>query len=49
VIKDERNVEICDAPSLTTTTERRLLAKIDWHLLPMLSVIYLLAFLDRYV
>ncbi|KAK2765964.1 hypothetical protein FQN54_007479 [Arachnomyces sp. PD_36] len=32
---------------LTTTTERKLLAKIDLHILPVLCVLYLLAFLDR--
>lgn len=37
------------ALTLTGTTERRLMAKIDWHLIPILSVLYLLAFLDRYV
>ncbi|RDK40055.1 putative MFS transporter [Aspergillus phoenicis ATCC 13157] len=36
-----------DLPVLTTTTERRLLAKIDWHIVPCLCVLYLLAFLDR--
>ncbi|PLB33845.1 MFS transporter [Aspergillus candidus] len=34
-------------PRLTQTTERRLMAKIDWHLMPCLCVMYLLAFLDR--
>ena len=33
---------------LTTTTERKLLAKIDLHILPVLCILYLLAFLDRY-
>ena len=28
-------------------TERKLLNKIDWRLMPILSVLYLLAFLDR--
>ncbi|PGH10127.1 hypothetical protein AJ80_07578 [Polytolypa hystricis UAMH7299] len=32
---------------LATTTERKLMAKIDWHILPVLCVLYLLAFLDR--
>jgi hypothetical protein len=36
-----------DVPRLTTTTERKLMAKIDWHILPVLCVLYLLAFLDR--
>lgn len=35
------------APQLTTTTERRLMAKIDLHVLPFLCVLYLMAFLDR--
>lgn len=36
-----------ELPPLTTTSERRLMAKIDWHILPCLCVLYLLAFLDR--
>ncbi|KAA8643102.1 hypothetical protein EYZ11_005007 [Aspergillus tanneri] len=32
---------------LTNTTERKLMAKIDWHIVPCLCVMYLLAFLDR--
>lgn len=38
-----------DVPQLRTTTERKLMAKIDWHVLPVLCVLYLWAFLDRYV
>ena len=37
-----------ELPPLTKTTERKLMAKIDWHILPCLCVLYLLAFLDRY-
>ncbi|KAL1995280.1 hypothetical protein VTN49DRAFT_1467 [Thermomyces lanuginosus] len=49
---DEEKYSRADALSdeplrLTGTTERRLMAKIDLHLLPVLSVLYLLAFLDR--
>ncbi|KAL2362934.1 hypothetical protein RJZ56_004187 [Blastomyces dermatitidis] len=33
--------------TLVNTTERRLMTKIDLHLLPVLCVLYLLAFLDR--
>jgi MFS family permease len=29
------------------TTERRLVNKIDWHVIPFLCILYLLAFLDR--
>ncbi|ODM22277.1 hypothetical protein SI65_03123 [Aspergillus cristatus] len=36
-----------DLPPLTTTTERKLMAKVDWHVIPCLCVMYLLAFLDR--
>ncbi|KAL4912500.1 putative MFS transporter [Aspergillus aurantiobrunneus] len=36
-----------DFPLLTTTTERKLMAKIDWHVVPCLCIMYLLAFLDR--
>jgi hypothetical protein len=28
--------------------ERKLVNKIDWHVLPFICVMYLLAFLDRY-
>lgn len=36
-----------DLPPLTTTTARKLQAKVDWHILPCLCILYLLAFLDR--
>ena len=36
-----------DLPPLTTTSEWKLMAKIDWHVVPILCVMYLLAFLDR--
>ena len=29
--------------------EAKLTRKIDWHLLPILTLLYLLSFLDRYV
>ncbi|KAI1330341.1 MFS general substrate transporter [Xylariaceae sp. FL0255] len=29
------------------TTERKMLNRIDWHILPFVSILYLLAFLDR--
>lgn len=29
------------------TTERKLMSRIDWHILPFISLLYLLAFLDR--
>ena len=37
-----------DLPLLTQTTERKLMAKVDWHVVPFLCIMYLLAFLDRY-
>lgn len=37
------------APILTSTTERKLMLKVDAHILPPLVVLYLLAFLDRFV
>lgn len=43
----EGDVDAYDAPQLTTTTERRLMTKIDLHVLPFLCVLYLMAFLDR--
>ncbi|KAJ5723911.1 hypothetical protein N7488_001946 [Penicillium malachiteum] len=36
-----------ELPPLRSTTERKLMAKIDLHILPCLCVLYLLAFLDR--
>ncbi|RMJ28417.1 Major Facilitator Superfamily [Aspergillus sp. HF37] len=36
-----------ELPVLTKTTERRLMAKIDWHVMPCLCIMYLLAFIDR--
>lgn len=44
------NVEYDDSLDVacpTHTTERRLITKIDWHVVPFISVMYLLAFLDR--
>ncbi|WEW56628.1 High-affinity nicotinic acid transporter [Emydomyces testavorans] len=35
------------SPTLVGTTERKLMVKIDMHILPVLCVLYLLAFLDR--
>lgn len=40
--------ESSDLPLLTKTTERKLMAKVDWHVVPCLCIMYLLAFLDRY-
>jgi hypothetical protein len=34
-------------PCPPNTTERRLVNKIDWHVVPFLCIMYLLAFLDR--
>ncbi|EEA24476.1 High-affinity nicotinic acid transporter [Talaromyces marneffei ATCC 18224] len=36
-----------DIPQLTKTTERKLMSKVDLHVLPFLCVLYLMAFLDR--
>ena len=36
-----------DLPVLTGTTERRLMAKIDLHVVPCLCIMYFLAFIDR--
>lgn len=48
--KPETDIESpIDIPQLTTTTERRLMAKVDLHVLPFLCVLYLMAFLDRFV
>lgn len=52
--KDESQVQTSpespvasDLPPLINTTERKLMAKVDWHVVPILCVMYLLAFLDR--
>lgn len=34
-------------PELRGTTERKLIAKIDWRLMPSITIMYLLAFIDR--
>jgi hypothetical protein len=34
---------------IVTVDEHKLVRKIDWHVLPCICVMYLLAFLDRYV
>ena len=36
-----------DAVILTKAEERKLVARIDLHVMPAISVIYMLAFLDR--
>ncbi|KAL4754285.1 hypothetical protein BDW72DRAFT_166525 [Aspergillus terricola var. indicus] len=36
-----------ELPLLTATTERKLMTKVDWHVVPCLCIMYLLAFLDR--
>jgi hypothetical protein len=41
--KDAETSMACPA----SITENRLMRKIDWRLLPMLFVIYIVAFLDR--
>jgi hypothetical protein len=38
-----------DTPLTDTVSERKLVYKIDRHVLPFICVMYLLAFLDRYV
>ncbi|PYI22198.1 putative MFS transporter [Aspergillus violaceofuscus CBS 115571] len=48
-MKTEEQIQTSAAglPPLTSTTERKLTAKIDWHIVPCLCIMYLLAFLDR--
>ncbi|KAE8146013.1 putative MFS transporter [Aspergillus avenaceus] len=46
-VESQVNTQLDDLPSLKDTTERKLMAKIDWHIVPCLCVMYLLAFLDR--
>lgn len=36
-----------NVPCPSHTTERKLVTRIDWHVLPFLCILYLLAFLDR--
>lgn len=48
----EKDAEQSTSPSLTAQSaidERKLMAKIDWHVVPALCVMYLFAFLDRWV
>lgn len=40
-------VELSDSKSLDPAREKALLRKIDWHVVPWLSLLYLLSFLDR--
>ncbi|KAJ5099376.1 hypothetical protein N7532_006377 [Penicillium argentinense] len=47
VLSQENYNSDSDLPPLVNTTERRLMAKIDWHVLPSICILYLLAFLDR--
>ncbi|KAE8385610.1 putative MFS transporter [Aspergillus alliaceus] len=47
VIEGQVDTQPTDLPQLKHTTERKLMAKIDWHIVPCLCVMYLLAFLDR--
>lgn len=37
------------APCPPHTTERKLVARIDWRLMPVLILLYLMAFIDRIV
>ncbi|KAE8331862.1 putative MFS transporter [Aspergillus sergii] len=46
-IEGHFDAQSTDLPQLRNTTERKLMAKIDWHIMPCLCVMYLLAFLDR--
>jgi hypothetical protein len=43
----EHEVQDGQAPSLTEDQEKRLWRKIDRRLMPMLSLMYLMSFLDR--
>jgi len=48
--QDEMGLEYDDGtpiPCPPHTTERKLVAKIDLHVIPFLCIMYLLAFLDR--
>lgn len=38
-----------NSPSQSRVDEAKLLRKIDWHVLPILCVVYVVAFLDRQV
>lgn len=46
---DEKRSSVAssDGPDYTPDEERRLLRKIDWRLMPGLTLLYLLSFLDR--
>ncbi|KAH6664667.1 high-affinity nicotinic acid transporter [Halenospora varia] len=50
VVKDvkEGNVTVIEkAPAFDAKATKKLIRKIDWHLIPFLALIYLLCFLDR--
>lgn len=49
VTLNEKTFTTSDCPSLTPQEKRRLLWKIDLHLLPFLTLLYFFSFLDRYV
>jgi hypothetical protein len=53
-VHGEKDLEVAshDAKPLTdiaNVDEKKLVRKIDWHVLPCICVLYLLSFLDRYV
>ncbi|KAG1896884.1 major facilitator superfamily domain-containing protein [Suillus fuscotomentosus] len=43
----EKQIVLNLSPSLSSRERARILRKIDWHLLPFVTVFYLLSFLDR--
>jgi hypothetical protein len=52
--KEQSTSKLRESPPLepesitwTPTEEKALLRRIDWHILPGLSILYLLCFLDR--
>ncbi|KAG9244473.1 high-affinity nicotinic acid transporter [Calycina marina] len=46
-ISDSNSVEIGEAQGFDAAATKKLVRKLDWHLIPFLSLIYLLCFLDR--
>jgi hypothetical protein len=47
VMLEDKNSESVDSPSWTVEEETAVRRKLDWQLVPMVTILYLLCFLDR--
>jgi hypothetical protein len=43
----EEQVEELNFPRLTPEHQKRIMRKVDWHVVPLLSFLYLVSFIDR--